>query len=284
LNLPLQTIQHHHAHILSCMAENQLTGPVLGVAFDGTGYGTDGTVWGGEFLVADYRNFTRVAALHPLGLPGAEQAVREPWRMAVAYLEQAFGRAWPDFPGLSRLVELGSEWILPLLEQRINTPLTTSAGRLFDAIAALVGLAPVAAYEGEAAMALEGWARRALGTRLASYPVTVRAAAMLQLDMREMVRAIVADLRMRKSVSEIALRFHLTVAEGILQVCLQLRPLTGLNRVALSGGVFQNALLLQLTTQRLEQQGFQVWRHRQVPPNDGGIALGQAVGAASLLE
>jgi hydrogenase maturation protein HypF len=284
LGLPLVAIQHHHAHILACMAENQLTGSVLGVAFDGTGYGTDGTVWGGEFLVADYRNFTRVASLTPLGLPGAERAVREPWRMAVAYLAQAFGRDWPEFPGLNRFTELGAEWLLPLLEQRVNTPLTTSAGRLFDAVAALVGLAPVADYEGEAAMALEGLARRSLGMKLAPYPVTVGDAAIMQLDFRAMVRAVVGDLRAQKSVGEIALRFHLTVVEGILQVCQRLRPLTGLNRVVLSGGVFQNALLLMLTVQRLEQQGFQVWRHRLIPPNDGGIALGQAVGAASLLE
>jgi hydrogenase maturation protein HypF len=286
LGLPLVAVQHHHAHILAGMAEHRLAGPVLGVAFDGTGYGTDGTVWGGEFIVADYRNFTRVAALTPVGMPGAAKAVREPWRMSTAYMEQAFGRAWPDFPGRDRLTELGAEWLLPLLEQRLNAPLTTSAGRLFDAIAALVGLAPVAAYEGEAAMALEGWAWRALeaAAELAPYPVTLQEAAVMQVDFREMVRAVVMDLRAAKPAEEIAFRFHLTLSEAIARVCRQLRSLTGLNQVVLSGGVFQNALLVMLTVQRLERLEFQVYRHRLVPPNDGGIALGQAVGAAAQME
>ncbi len=268
------------AHVASCMAENGLDEPVIGVAFDGTGYGTDGTIWGGEFLVGDYIGFRRAAHLRPVVLPGGEQAIREPWRMAAAYLLDAGcdlalwrgrspPRRWPPSSGSS---PGGS-----------TAPLTTSAGRLFDAVAALAGVRRRVSYEGQAAIELEWLATDVEPDGV--YPFQVRGAdgprGTLVLDARPMIVDIVEDLRRSVAVPVIARRFHSTVVEAIAAVCGRLRAETGLDAVALSGGVFLNALLTAEAAARLERDGFRVYRHRQVPPNDGGLCLGQLAVAAA---
>jgi hydrogenase maturation protein HypF len=284
LGLPVAEFQHHYAHIASCMAENRVRGEVIGVAFDGTGYGGDGTVWGGEFLQADYDHFLRKASLRPVGMAGGERAVREPWRMAIAYLHDAFGRNLPDFPGADSLYGCGADLLVPLLEQGLNTPVTTSAGRLFDAVAAIVGLSRVASYEGEAAMSLESQARWVNPWTVEPYRVEFSRDVPLKVDFRPMVRDIVAGLREGVKTPEIAAACHRTIAEAITATCREIRRQTGTGRVALSGGVFQNALLLDITIHLLQRADFEVYYHRLIPPNDGGIALGQAILASRLLK
>jgi hydrogenase maturation protein HypF len=283
LGLPVAEFQHHFAHIASCMAENRVFGQVIGVAFDGTGYGTDGTIWGGEFLQADYDHFLRKASLRPVGMAGGERVAREPWRMAVAYLFDAFGTNLPDFPGAAHLYECGADLLLPLLEHGFNTPVTTSAGRLFDAVAAIVGLPRVTSYEGEAAMLLESKARFVELLTVQPYPLEFSGESPLRIDLRQMVRAIVADLLRGRAVTEIAAAFHLTMAEAIGATCREIRRQTGIKRVALSGGVFQNGLLLDTAIRLLQRTDFKVYYHHSLPPNDGGIALGQAILASRLL-
>ena len=267
-------VQHHHAHIASCLADNGDAGPVLGVAFDGLGYGSDGTLWGGEFLLADLTGFQRLAHLVPVPMPGGATAIRQPWRMAAAYL----GSEAPE-----ELVQRHAEqWdaVLAMAGRGVNAPLTSSAGRLFDAVAAILGVRDSINYEGQAAVELEQQADRA---EQGSYPVTVTKGPALQLHGADLVRAVVADLRAGVPREVIATRFHHGVADAIVQVCLMLRESTGVNAAALSGGVFQNILLLEHTVAGLEQAGFRVLTHSRVPPNDGGISLGQVAVAAALL-
>jgi hydrogenase maturation protein HypF len=267
-------VQHHHAHIASCLADNGDAGPVLGVAFDGLGYGSDGTLWGGEFLLADLTGFQRLAHLVPVPMPGGATAIRQPWRMAAAYL----GSEAPE-----ELVQRHAEqWdaVLAMAGRGVNAPLTSSAGRLFDAVAAILGVRDSINYEGQAAVELEQQADRA---EQGSYRVTVTKGPALQLHGADLVRAVVADLRAGVPREVIATRFHHGVADAIIQVCLMLRESTGVNAAALSGGVFQNILLLEHTVAGLEQAGFRVLTHSRVPPNDGGISLGQVAVAAALL-
>ncbi|MGE5549410.1 MAG: carbamoyltransferase HypF [Bacteroidota bacterium] len=283
LGLPVVEVQHHHAHIAACLAEHLHPGRAIGVAFDGTGYGPDGTVWGGEFLLADCTGYRRAASLRPVALPGGEKAVREPWRMAAAYLYEAFGRSWPDFPGARAIQERGSGLLLPLIEHGVNAPMSTSAGRLFDAVAALLGLHLACTFEGQAAMALETLARRC-GSRPEPYLCPCGDEdGLIRLDFRPVIRRLVEDLRRGTDRTAMALAFHLTLAEGIRAVAFRLRDEHGLETAALSGGVFQNTLLLSETCTRLEADGFRVLRQHEVPPNDGGISLGQAVVASHLL-
>jgi hydrogenase maturation protein HypF len=271
----LIAMQHHHAHVASCMAENGLTEPVIGVAFDGTGLGTDGAVWGGEFLVGDYRYFRRAAHLGYVGMPGGDQAIREPWRMALSHLraagcaEELVGRRIP--PVALRAAQR-------MLERQFNTPATSSAGRLFDAVAALAGVRDRVSYEGQAAMELE-W----LATGVAAdgvYPFDLEG-EVLRIDTRPLIRAVAEDVRRGTEPARIARRFHSTGVEIIAQVCGRLRAATGLGAVVLSGGVFMNALLTAEVEARLSGDGFRVYRHRLVPPNDGGLSLGQLAIAAA---
>jgi hydrogenase maturation protein HypF len=267
-------VQHHHAHIASCLADNGHSGPVLGVAFDGLGYGTDGTLWGGEFLLADLTAFQRLAHLTAVPMPGGTAAIRQPWRMAAAYL----GTEAPK-----ELVSRNAEhWdsVLAMLARQVNAPLTSSAGRLFDAVAAILGIRDSINYEGQAAVELE---QRADLTEQGSYPATVSTGPVLQLHGADLVRAVLADLHAGVTPEVIATRFHHGLADAIVRVCLMLRDSTGVSVAALSGGVFQNVLLLERTVAGLERSGFQTLTHSRVPPNDGGISLGQvAVAAASL--
>ncbi|MEO5894361.1 MAG: carbamoyltransferase HypF [Vicinamibacterales bacterium] len=272
-------VQHHHAHVASCIAENELNGPVIGVAFDGSGYGADGTIWGGEFLVGDARAVERLAHLRTIRLPGGEQAVREPWRMAMSHLLDAGEDA--------ALVTSRHAGAAPLIEkmiaQGINAPLTSSAGRLFDAVAALAGLRDQVSFEGQAAMELESLAVDAAAD--GSYPMEIDARdRMLILDTRQLIRAVAQDVRTGCSASLIARRFHEGLAGGIAAVCRRIRELTGVTDVVLTGGVFLNALLTEKCIDRLTPSGFRVYRHRVVPPNDGGLSLGQLAVAAARLQ
>ncbi|GGU50157.1 carbamoyltransferase HypF [Lentzea flava] len=259
-------VQHHHAHVASCLAENGETGPVIGVVFDGTGYGPDGTIWGGEFLVADLTGYRRIGHLRQVPLPGGAAAIRQPWRMAAAYLPDV------DLPVVHR-----NAWnpVVALARNGVNAPLTSSAGRLFDAAAALLDVRDVITYEGQAAIELE---QRADPSTSDSYSAGTDG---LVLHGEDLLRALVADRQAGVDVAVIAARFHNGLAAAVVACCAAAREETGLAAVALSGGVFQNALLLRRTAEGLRRGGFRVLTHRLVPPNDGGISLGQAAVAAS---
>jgi hydrogenase maturation protein HypF len=273
-------VQHHHAHIASCLADNGVTRPVIGVAFDGLGLGTDGTAWGGEFLIADLAGFERAAHLSTVVMPGGDMATRQPWRMALSHLDAAFGG---DFPaGLAVVQRQGQRWgqVLSVARSGINATVTSSAGRLFDAVSALLGVRDVVTYEGQAAIELEHVADP---TESGSYRVGVSDEPVMQVEIDSLVRDLTADLLAGTTVAVLSGRFHNALADTVLDVCVRLRDRHGLNTVALSGGVFQNALLVMRCVERLEASGFSVLTHRQVPPNDGGISLGQAAVAAAQL-
>ncbi len=271
-------VQHHHAHIASCMAENKLDGEVIGVALDGTGYGTDGCIWGGEFMVADYEGFQRAAHLSYVPIPGGEAAIKRPGRMALSYLLQAFGDSLESglVPGLSPEEEYA---VRAQIERGLNAPLTSSAGRLFDAVSALLGICPDVTYEGQAAIELEGISA---GPTEQSYNYEIIHGSLgeMEIDMRPTIRDIVGDIRSGEGVGIISSRFHSTVAQAVTDVCSRIAANTGLSRVALSGGVFQNVLLLSMVIEKLRGRGLEVFRHSLVPTNDGGVSLGQAVIAA----
>ncbi|MGV9775641.1 carbamoyltransferase HypF [Streptosporangium sp. NPDC003464] len=271
-------VQHHHAHIASCLADNQETGPVIGVAFDGLGYGTDGTLWGGELLVADLTGFTRAGRLTPVPLPGGTAAIRQPWRMAAAHLDDAYDGAPPDGLAVSSRHRGWAE-VVALARSGVNSPLTSSAGRLFDAVAAILGLRDTVTYEGQAAIALE---QRADPGEESAYPVGLHGdGGLLTIRTGDLVRAVVEDLRAGTGPAAVSARFHNGLAEAAAASCARLRSGTGIGTVALSGGVFQNRLLLGRLVQALRLRGFRVLTHRRVPPNDGGLSLGQAVVAAA---
>ena len=293
LGLPVVTVQHHMAHVAACMAENDLDEPVLGVAWDGTGYGPDGTVWGGEFLRAADGGFERVATLLPFQLPGGEQAVREPRRSALGVLFAMFGSAVlerRDLPVLHDFEPADLRVLLRMLERGINSPVTTSAGRLFDAVAALCGLRQETHFEGQSAMELE-FAIDESGTD-SPYPIALRPnpdtnrqadrgwAPRWVVDWKPTVGAVLADRKRNAPTSTIARRFHLALVSGIVEVARA----AGEPRIVLSGGCFQNVFLTQHAVRALESAGFRVYWHQRVPPNDGGIALGQvAVAARSIV-
>ncbi len=290
--LPLIKIQHHHAHLAACMVENGLEGTVLGIILDGTGYGADNTIWGGEFLVGGYSGYQRAAHLRPIRLPGGDAAVREPWRMAMSYLHSALGAdAFSiDHPMAARLGKQERQLFARMLERGINSPLTSSCGRLFDAVAALLNLRHFVSYDGQAAIELEAlaetaWNEEAVNSPLYqggnySYIILSNEEAPLQLDFSPIFPEILADLNSGTPKAVIARRFHITVASAVVDVCIQISRLSGLERVVLSGGVFQNRLLSEMVYTSLVSHDFEVFTHRLVPPNDGGIALGQAAIAA----
>ena len=282
----LVAIQHHHAHMASCMAEHLLTDPVIGVTFDGTGYGPDGAVWGGEFLIGDYREFRRAGHLRYVGMPGGDQAIREPWRMAVAHLRDA-GNSNREF--VSRPPPAAIRTIEQMLEKRINTPMTSSAGRLFDAVAALAGLRGHVSYEGQAAMEMEWLAtgvadRGAYSFELEESPGVNAPERALVVDTRPLIRDVAADAAHGVPAAIVSRRFHTTLVDLIAAVCNHIRRSMQIDAVVLSGGVFMNALLSSEAHSRLTGDGFRVYRHRLVPPNDGGISLGQLAIAAALAQ
>ena len=279
-------VQHHHAHVASVLAEHGLAGPVIGVAADGTGYGTDGAIWGCEVMVADLLGFDRRLHLQYVPLPGGEQAVREPWRMALVYLQQAYGEDFLQLP-IPFVEQLDYRRWRPLpqmIRRGINSPRTSSLGRLFDAVAALLGLRGEVVYEGQAAIELEMAAQADTHVYPFSIHDAVRATEPATLDVTPLIRAIVEDLTRGLPAPRIAGRFHRSVAEMLAAACLRAREGTGLSTVALSGGVFQNRLLLEQLITRLEELAFHVYVNRLVPPNDGGLSLGQAAVAAARLQ
>jgi hydrogenase maturation protein HypF len=274
-------VQHHHAHIASCMAEHQLDGQVIGVAWDGTGFGTDGTIWGGEFLVAGYLGFERYARLRPVLLPGGDSGVREPWRVARSYLMDTFG-AIPDDPRWSAMASPERLRVVDtMLAKQINTIPTSSAGRLFDAVASLIGLRHTVSFEGQAAMMIEAAAAEDPSTD--TYAFSMSGHSPIDIDLRPMIHRILAGVETGESQPRLAARFHATLVAVIAEVCRRMRADLDLNRVCLSGGCFQNALLLQGCLDTLRRDGFEVFTHREVPANDGGISLGQAAIACEIL-
>jgi hydrogenase maturation protein HypF len=283
---PVEEVQHHHAHVASTMAEHGLGSDsrVLGVAFDGTGYGTDGAVWGGEVLVASYADFVRAAHLAYVPLPGGDAAVHNPCRMALSHLRAA-GVAWD--PGLP-CVRACTDQELALLDRQLATGLrcvpTSSMGRLFDAMSSLAGVCHRVAYEAEAAMRFEGLARNLMQSGVAAYSFGLSddPAGPAQLDPGPVIAAAAADVQSGVEPAVISARFHLAVARLVIDVAMRIRDRTTVNTVALSGGVFLNALLTSLTVRGLTEVGFQVLRHRLVPPSDAGLALGQLVVGAHI--
>jgi hydrogenase maturation protein HypF len=277
-------VQHHHAHIASCLADNGTDRRVIGVAFDGTGLGDDGTLWGGEVLLADLERYERVAHLTPVPLPGGEAAIRQPWRMAAVWLDAAYGQGHPasaPHPAAAAIRDRhAGHWdaVLSMAAGGVNAPMTSSVGRLFDAVAAILGIRDAITYEGQAAIELEELAHR---TPVAAYPAAVSTAPGLQIDGAALVRAVADDLVNGTDRALIAARFHGGLAASVVEVCLRVRDERGVNAVALSGGVFQNTRLLAAVGDGLAAAGFEVLRHRQVPCNDGGISLGQVAVAGA---
>jgi hydrogenase maturation protein HypF len=276
----VRTVQHHHAHVASVMAEHGLDGrdPVIGFAFDGTGYGTDGAVWGGEVLVADYKGFRRAAHLGYVPLPGGDATVQRPYRMALAHLFAA-GVPWePDLAPVRMCPpeELGV--LAHQLASGFGTVPTSSTGRLFDAVAALAGVRGVVDYEAQAAIELEGLARGVPDD--GAYAFGLAGSSPLVADPGPVVRSVVADRRAGVPAEVVAARFHTGVADLVAELAGRVRGATGLGTVVLGGGVFGNALLLSGARRRLEERDFTVLTPEQLPANDGGLALGQLLVAA----
>jgi hydrogenase maturation protein HypF len=281
--LPVVGVQHHHAHIASCLADNERPSEerVIGVALDGTGYGTDGAIWGGEFLEGSIQDgFVRRAHLEYSPMPGGVAAIREPWRMALAQLVAIYGEEEVlklPLTVVRRAGERNVRLIARLVERELNTPPTSSAGRLFDAVAALVGVpgSRRTTYEGQAAVELELTAN---GPASRGYPFRLRSEGEgVVVEVGETVAGLVEALLAGREAGEVSSKFHRTMAEMVVAVCEKIREAGGTSTVALSGGTFQNVLLLGQAAELLEEKGFLVYRHRRVPPNDGGLALGQVV-------
>ena len=262
------------------MTENDVEGPVIGVAFDGVGYGTDGAVWGGEFLVVDRQSFRRAGQFEYVPMPGGAAAIKKPYRMALGYLLSLLGNDYSiDGLPLTQIDNTEFNIIKKQIATGFNCPPTSSAGRLFDAVAALTGVRQEIGYEAQAAIELEMLAPAEFDEKeLVPYPFAIaEQSGVKQVKLGELFKAIVLDVRNHESVSQISLRFHYTMAVLATEMCRLISQETGLKQIALSGGVFQNRLLLRLTVGQLERAGFNVLTHHLIPCNDGGISLGQAV-------
>ncbi|MCK5436977.1 MAG: carbamoyltransferase HypF [Desulfobulbaceae bacterium] len=279
-------VQHHHAHVVSCMAENRLDGPVIGLAFDGTGFGNDGKIWGGEILICEYSKFVRAGHISYVPMPGSAAAIKEPWRMAVSYLYDAFGRDFYhlDLPFLKGLDRNRVKIVIDMIDKGVNSPATSSLGRLFDGIAAIVGIRNKVGFEGQAAMELEmlikGPEQLRRSAKTYDYEWIYR--DIHTIPPEPIVRGVVKDVEHSVDPVEISLKFHLTIIRLFSELCDTIRKEQGLCRVVLSGGVFQNSILLSGLKQELIEKKFKVFTHSMVPPNDGGISLGQAVVAAAI--
>jgi hydrogenase maturation protein HypF len=274
--LPCVAVQHHHAHIASCLAEHGRTGSVIGVAFDGTGCGPAGELWGGEILLCDLARSTRLGHLRPIALPGCETAIREPWRLGLAALLDA----GESLDLLSHVPEQRQRFLTRMIERDISSPKATGAGRWFDAVAALLGVRDTITYEAQAAIELEALARQSDDERPYPFVLDAPPGPPFVVELRPTIRALAADVRDEVARTRIASRFYATMADAVAECCAQARRQHRVETVALSGGCFQSALFTERTRTRLERDGFEVLCHRLVPPNDGGLALGQAAVAA----
>lgn len=279
--LAIVGVQHHHAHIASCMAENHLEGRVMGFSLDGTGYGTDGHIWGGEVLVADYIHFERAAHFNYVAMPGGAKAIQEPWRMAIAYLAHHFGSEFVKLPVpfVRDLNKRDVDTILQMIERRVNSPLTSSCGRLFDAVAALIGLRARVNYEGQAAIELEAAIRDSEDAR--AYPLDLKdAGGKWIIETRPLFDELLRDLEAEVPACTISRRFHNGMVETFARLAKALNEQYGLDRVCFSGGTFQNLFLFENLKARLESLGLRVFTHSEVPSGDGGLSLGQVLVAA----
>lgn len=279
--LKIVKVQHHHAHIVSCMAENNVKEKVIGVAYDGTGYGDDGNIWGGEFLLCDLKKYFRVGHLKYYPLPGGDKAIVEPWRMAYSYLYSIYGpRAKKIDIDFNHRMDYDKLSIIEkMIDKNINSPLTSSCGRLFDAASSLIGIRDEISYEGQAAMELESFCASGIKERY-NFCICKEGEEFI-IDPQEIFIDIIKDLKKRLNKKVMAAKFHNTVAEFTVDLCGKIKEDTGINEIALSGGVFQNRYLTEKIIFLLEKDDFQVYTQRKVPPNDGGISLGQAVVAGS---
>ncbi len=278
-DFPVIHVQHHHAHIASCMAEHHLDEKVIGVALDGTGYGTDGNIWGGEFLVCDLNDFTRITHFDYIPLPGGDLAAEEPWRTAVSYLYKVYGAEFLslELPLLKQIDPEKIRLIIQMIDKNINCPLTSGAGRLFDCVASLLDLVQVATFQAEGPMRLESIINPNFAE---SYPFT--SGETIHFD--ETIRGVVEDIRLGIDKATLSTKFHNTIISAIFETVNTIRQTEGFNKVVLSGGVFQNKYLLEGTTAILLSSDFEVYSHAGVPTNDGGIALGQLAVASKRRE
>jgi len=282
--MQLVGVQHHHAHIAACMAENHLDGQVIGIALDGTGYGTDGAIWGGEVLLADYKGFERAAHLEYIPLPGGAAAIHEPWRTAVSYLSRHYGKdlSGLDLCFLKAIDARRLQVVQQMIDREIHSPRTSSCGRLFDAVSALVGVRSTVNYEAQAAIELEMAAQHF--TDFGAYPFDILPdGSHWQIGTRSLFQAILRDMQAQESVANISHHFHAGLAQVFVDLSEKIRKQSKLNRVCLSGGCFQNLLLFELLLNGLRAKSFEVYFHSEVPAGDGGISLGQALVAANRL-
>ena len=287
LGKPVIQVQHHYAHIVSCMAENEVSEPVIGVSFDGTGYGTDGTVWGGEFLRADYHGFERLGSIEPFCQAGGDRSSKEGWRIAVNLLYSLSGSKEETADTAGRLKIASAEQVNAqcfMADNGVNCVTSTSAGRLFDAVSAVLGIRKQVSFEGEAAMFLEYAARNGRNSKKISLPEIFERGGRFILPTAEIFSNIVERTVSGDEPPVLARFFHEALADEIVAGCERAREMTGITTAALSGGVFQNLLLLELVETGLEEKGFRVLRHHLIPPNDGGICLGQAVHAMAQIQ
>ncbi len=272
-SLPLLGVQHHHAHLAACIAEHNLSGPVIGIIMDGTGYGTDGTIWGGEFLVGDASGFERKAWFEPMPLPGGSAAIKAPWRTGLSYLYHAFGSEMPE---LASLADKSTAPILQMIDHDLNSPLTSSCGRLFDAVAALSGGRGEIRYEAQAAIEFMQAARNQLGTDYSMFDLSNHDGEQI-ISINHIMHELVRRIESEKSLANISQWFHHSLVKTFASITLNLRKESGIKQVILSGGVFQNRLLFEGLLAELKRVGLTVFTHEQVPTNDGGIALGQVI-------
>jgi len=266
------SVQHHHAHLAACMAENQLDGPVIGIIMDGTGYGADKTIWGGEIIIGDYSKFNRFAHFEPMPLPGGDAAIKSPWRTAVSYLHKTYPNGIPDLPFFN---QHDIDPIIEMINKNINSPITSSCGRLFDAIAAMSGGRQNIRYEAQAAIELMQ-VFETINIRPFSFTIDQNEDGRIVM-LQPIIRSVVRSIQNGESLSRISSRFHATLVQIFVEIAKDAQKETGINDIVLSGGVFQNMVLFEHTILALEKANFKVYTHSQVPTNDGGISLGQAM-------
>jgi hydrogenase maturation protein HypF len=277
-------VQHHHAHIAACMAENHLDGKVIGIALDGTGYGTDGAIWGGEVLIADYSSFERAAHLQYVPLPGGSSAIHEPWRMAVSHLAKNYGPGLLalDIPFIKDIDHRKLHLVLQMMQREVHSPRTSSCGRLFDAVAALIGIRNSVSYEAQAAIELEMAAHDSADE--GAYPFNLsKEGVVWKIGTRSLFDWLIADIRKQASIPDMSRRFHNGLALALADTAVEIREERNLNRICLSGGCFHNVLLFEFVLDALRKQNFAVYFHTEVPAGDGGLSLGQALVAAHLI-